>query len=142
MIFLFFFFKQKTAYEVRISDWSSDVCSSDLLVCNMHEEIDEAFPLTGQPVSSGGRKWTSTSCTTVRPETSWMPETRSRQIDRRVSRQRTGCARHDAAFSGAAWKRTRCDGGHDRAFLRSEEHTSALQSLMRISYAVFCLKTK
>src|SRR3546814_11813826 len=28
----FFFFKQKTAYEVRISDWSSDVCSSDLLL--------------------------------------------------------------------------------------------------------------
>src|SRR3546814_5722482 len=27
----FFFFKQKTAYEMRISDWSSDVCSSDLL---------------------------------------------------------------------------------------------------------------
>src|SRR3546814_5047483 len=32
---LFFFFKQKTAYEMRISDWSSDVCSSDLkLGCN------------------------------------------------------------------------------------------------------------
>src|SRR3546814_9792886 len=30
-IFIFFFFKQKTAYEMRISDWSSDVCSSDLL---------------------------------------------------------------------------------------------------------------
>src|SRR3546814_12936655 len=30
--FLFFFFKQKTAYEMRISDWSSDVCSSDLRV--------------------------------------------------------------------------------------------------------------
>src|SRR3546814_4530215 len=29
-IYLFFFFKQKTAYELRISDWSSDVCSSDL----------------------------------------------------------------------------------------------------------------
>src|SRR3546814_8700516 len=29
-IFFFFFFKQKTAYEMRISDWSSDVCSSDL----------------------------------------------------------------------------------------------------------------
>src|SRR3546814_10685581 len=29
-LFLFFFFKQKTAYEMRISDWSSDVCSSDL----------------------------------------------------------------------------------------------------------------
>src|SRR3546814_18381416 len=30
MILFFFFFKQKTAYEMRISDWSSDVCSSDL----------------------------------------------------------------------------------------------------------------
>src|SRR3546814_1135283 len=30
MFILFFFFKQKTAYEMRISDWSSDVCSSDL----------------------------------------------------------------------------------------------------------------
>src|SRR3546814_10614385 len=30
-LFFFFFFKQKTAYEMRISDWSSDVCSSDLL---------------------------------------------------------------------------------------------------------------
>src|SRR3546814_19973554 len=32
----FFFFKQKTAYEMRISDWSSDVCSSDLqLICDL-----------------------------------------------------------------------------------------------------------
>src|SRR3546814_6354925 len=31
LLFIFFFFKQKTAYEMRISDWSSDVCSSDLL---------------------------------------------------------------------------------------------------------------
>src|SRR3546814_18615015 len=31
MCFFFFFFKQKTAYEMRISDWSSDVCSSDLV---------------------------------------------------------------------------------------------------------------
>src|SRR3546814_18270005 len=30
MLYYFFFFKQKTAYEMRISDWSSDVCSSDL----------------------------------------------------------------------------------------------------------------
>src|SRR3546814_18176310 len=30
VVYLFFFFKQKTAYELRISDWSSDVCSSDL----------------------------------------------------------------------------------------------------------------
>src|SRR3546814_14657774 len=31
LLILFFFFKQKTAYEMRISDWSSDVCSSDLI---------------------------------------------------------------------------------------------------------------
>src|SRR3546814_5182955 len=37
--FLFFFFKQKTAYEMRISDWSSDVCSSDLNAVG----IDNAF---------------------------------------------------------------------------------------------------
>src|SRR3546814_6147123 len=41
---LFFFFKQKTAYDMRISDWSSDVCSSDLelgyaaLACDLHGE--------------------------------------------------------------------------------------------------------
>src|SRR3546814_6361037 len=31
VLYVFFFFKQKTAYEMRISDWSSDVCSSDLM---------------------------------------------------------------------------------------------------------------
>src|SRR3546814_2910514 len=40
-----FFFKQKTAYEMRISDWSSDVCSSDLptvRICRMMAELEEA----------------------------------------------------------------------------------------------------
>src|SRR3546814_9999753 len=32
---MFFFFKQKTAYEMRISEWSSDVCSSDLLIAGI-----------------------------------------------------------------------------------------------------------
>src|SRR3546814_18726533 len=35
VLFFFFFFKQKTAYEMRISDWSSDVCSSDLPAWDM-----------------------------------------------------------------------------------------------------------
>src|SRR3546814_10600875 len=37
---LFFFFKQKTAYEMRISDWSSDVCSSDLFAATAYELVD------------------------------------------------------------------------------------------------------
>src|SRR3546814_8138578 len=38
---IFFFFKQKTAYEMRISDWSSDVCSSDLGVQLGHQGLHE-----------------------------------------------------------------------------------------------------
>src|SRR3546814_1175180 len=38
-VVFFFFFKQKTAYEMRISDWSSDVCSSDLPMTAEHEPL-------------------------------------------------------------------------------------------------------
>src|SRR3546814_3361621 len=38
----FFFFKQKTAYELRISDWSSDVCSSDLFTCRLPPQAAKA----------------------------------------------------------------------------------------------------
>src|SRR3546814_13819985 len=40
MLFMFFFFKQKTAYEMRISDWSSDVCSSDLTDVSAMPELE------------------------------------------------------------------------------------------------------
>src|SRR3546814_4587394 len=41
---IFFFFKQKTAYEMRISDWSSDVCSSDLtLAARRHHAPDQGL---------------------------------------------------------------------------------------------------
>src|SRR3546814_8736690 len=43
LLFNFFFFKQKTAYEMRISDWSSDVCSSDL------PDAGELADMRGQP---------------------------------------------------------------------------------------------
>src|SRR3546814_5436382 len=54
---MFFFFKQKTAYEMRISDWSSDVCSSDLDyrggTCSLSNlgmfGIDEMFPVINPP---------------------------------------------------------------------------------------------
>src|SRR3546814_10578941 len=42
VLFLFFFFKQKTAYEMRISDWSSDVCSSDLSAGLLYADRDIA----------------------------------------------------------------------------------------------------
>src|SRR3546814_4945271 len=46
-VMLFFFFKQKTAYEMRISDWSSDVCSSDLLRWSRDTRNDYFMPSVG-----------------------------------------------------------------------------------------------
>src|SRR3546814_6141703 len=61
MLCCFFFFKQKTAYELRISDWSSDVCSSDLfgeqnmdtegLVGGVADDADFAAQLVGRQIS-------------------------------------------------------------------------------------------
>src|SRR3546814_13846950 len=42
VISLIFFFKQKTAYEMRISDWSSDVCSSDLILAGIADQVSLA----------------------------------------------------------------------------------------------------
>src|SRR3546814_6930903 len=42
-VILFFCFKQKTAYELRISDWSSDVCASDLMYLNTQQDADELY---------------------------------------------------------------------------------------------------
>src|SRR3546814_1505952 len=52
MSLFFFFFKQKTAYEMRISDWSSDVCSSDLLCleCRPGEVVADE----GNRIGKGG----------------------------------------------------------------------------------------
>src|SRR3546814_10005121 len=126
--FCFFFFKQKTAYEMRISDWSSDVCSSDL------RKRSTEYPLTsplnkehrtgifacagcGQRLFSSKTKFDSG---TGWPSF-WAPLPRavgtSRDFELGYPRTEVHCA-------------------------RSEEHTSELQSLMRISYAVFCLKKK
>src|SRR3546814_4386222 len=50
--FYIFFFKQKTAYEMRISDWSSDVCSSDLALYTVEEQLNEACG----PLQEAGRR--------------------------------------------------------------------------------------
>src|SRR3546814_6038511 len=97
--FVVFFFKQKTAYEMRISDWSSDVCSSDLI------EVMRVTQLAGELRRAGV----------------------GADVEHPVLHRR----RHHGH------RQVRPDDAG-----RSEEHTSELQSLMRISYAVFCLKKK
>src|SRR3546814_6697398 len=54
--FLFFFVKQKTAYEMRISDWSADVCSSDLVRRHAIGGCFRAPPAVNHPVSAIGPK--------------------------------------------------------------------------------------
>src|SRR3546814_5416219 len=114
---VFFFFKQKTAYEMRISDWSSDVCSSDL------------------PRRAG---LGSAPC----PDAAAEPET-GRLYQRRLQlRPSIGIA---VAGMHADHASLTVEGGAQRRregqiVQRSEEHTSELQSLMRNSYAVFCLQ--
>src|SRR3546814_3418372 len=104
----YFFIKQKTAYEMRISDWSSDVCSSDLY-------IRQSGQTSYHPI--GTCKMGNDDLAVVDDRL------RVRGIDRlRVV---------DASIMPTMPSSN-----------RSEEHTSELQSLMRISYAVFCLKKK
>src|SRR3546814_3632117 len=54
-----FFFKQKTAYEKRISDWSSDVCSSDLMV------VSSVTTMAAAPHFSARCRKLSTSCSSL-----------------------------------------------------------------------------
>src|SRR3546814_2593157 len=103
---------------MRISDWSSDVCSSDLAVA-------------------------------VRREAQFLLFCRAVVVARRVEQRQHLAIGRDRGliWIGARQARlllaiARHRGERTRADIRSEEHTSELQSLMRISYAVFCLKTK
>src|SRR3546814_8309787 len=54
VLLVIFFFKQKTAYEMRISDWSSDVCSSDLVRAQADSRrIGEAIGICGHRLAKG-----------------------------------------------------------------------------------------
>src|SRR3546814_8216058 len=56
-MFSFFFFKQKTAYEMRISDWSSDVCSSDLIshaIAFPYDDPRQLHPVPSRRKDYGG----------------------------------------------------------------------------------------
>src|SRR3546814_3612761 len=117
-MFCVFFFKQTTAYEMRISDWSSDVCSSDL----------SASPL---PCPKRSRSGLRQPCRRPggRDASLWIGCVTS--ADRPPS-----CLMLFAPVPTRRWPRL------SPGTNRSEEHTFELQSLMRTSYAVFCLKKK
>src|SRR3546814_5162735 len=151
LVILFVFFKQKTAYEMRISDWSSDVCSSDLRlgaadVGGRHDQIERDRRLALDQIGNAP--------ITARRDgrDGWIPveaEERHRRgqhagafVLRLV--EHLPCRRCDNRMDDRRVGRTELVGGHHPPqrggeWPRSEEHTSELQSLMRISYAVFCL---
>src|SRR3546814_6942061 len=166
LLFVFFFFKQKTAYEMRISDWSSDVCSSDLWP--IPPDIAERLP--GQRIDAVRRRakylLLDTAAGSALLHLGMSGSLRVLPADApvrvhdhfdialagsgrgggRVLRfndpRRFGCLLWQP--SGEMHPLLRGLGpepsGGDGAAFRSEEHTSELQSLTRISYAVFCLE--
>src|SRR3546814_3697180 len=128
---MFFFCKQKTAYEMRISDWSSDVCSSDLsrppstaaTTCALRRHTHRVVLGGGKlssvsvspdgPVTDAGRNLIFSSTSTLRScgHAAVVPPALLQRRRRCATRVKNVLARHP----------------------RSEEHTSELQSLMRIS---------
>src|SRR3546814_8202457 len=127
---MFFFCKQKTAYEMRISDWSSDVCSSDL---SASATSGSGYGATSFSTPTAIRS-TPTSCAAA-----FLAATA-----RRAGRSRAGYPRgtEESDMTDTSDPRVCPTPDLDNGRERSEEHTSELQSLMRISYAVFCLKKK
>src|SRR3546814_2380784 len=119
----FFFFKQKTAYEMRISDWSSDVCSSDLDhgVTSLAPADSWQDALGTASSESGGG-----TAMVVLP------------LDHGFASDAISLLTEQDILGERLVRRQKRRKSADR----SEEHTSELQSLMRISYAVFCLKKK
>src|SRR3546814_7437288 len=126
----FFFFKQKTAYEMRISDWSSDVCSSDLHFGG--SACDKSMDLCRVRFGMAGNQ----RCL-VRHRFEGVGGVPDERAARFMPRGHLGA--HMLYGLEAADKATELFAlASIIDSLRSEEHTSELQSLMRISYAVFC----
>src|SRR3546814_6369953 len=108
---------------MRISDWSSDVCSSDLG--------------TGRGGAGGHLR-------RVHPDPHRLPADRLRDLPDHQGLQPHEQARgsRTGGACGGSTAAARDPRFAEEVTARSEEHTSELQSLMRISYAVFCLKKK
>src|SRR3546814_10679774 len=122
------FVKEKTAYEMRISDWSSDVCSSDLLLRRLGDLESREFRTTSDVED---RRLQLYHLAGSRPgnrlkigKSIFKFDDKARAIPERIENTVSGRS-SSAIHAGASERRS-----------RSEEHTSALQSLMRNTYAV------
>src|SRR3546814_1415285 len=121
---------------MRISDWSSDVCSSDLFVLERadgrhRDDVGDPGPLEGVdvgPVVDVGRAVAVAAAVARQEHQPLAVHLAEQQLVRRLTEAR----RHGLPARVL----------QTVDLVRSEEHTSELQSLMRISYAVFCLKKK
>src|SRR3546814_5811738 len=108
---------------MRISDWSSDVCSSDLHDMSPCRNEDDYNPYKYQKYYADKDEYEPLFCSKI-----------------------SGCNEFEETSKG--YLKLECIDCDDIpqvapvSVFRSEEHTSELQSLMRISYAVFCLKKK
>src|SRR3546814_8860395 len=153
-----FFCKQKTAYEMRISDWSSDVCSSDLtarirmvvqkitiLVDKADDDVERLPEICRTGFERAVNDWRAEH----------LDDDRWFAIFGRFSVLQVRLPLHEHSGPKIHFPtvmQAMVDSAQRTAVLpfriaifvggRSEEHTSELQSLMRISYAVFCLKNK
>src|SRR3546814_5777059 len=131
---------------MRISDWSSDVCSSDLVnydvdFTDLDEDGDVAFTSNGGWIGFTDKYWLS----------ALIPDQKA-PVSAKFRKGADDLYQADFSLEPALLAPGKTVSQTSRLFVgaketkllerRSEEHTSELQSLMRISYAVFCLKKK
>src|SRR3546814_10749572 len=108
---------------MRISDWSSDVCSSDLFTTDRGAQALNDYARNNDPFAQVGKVQVAVDVSSV-----VRASNDSFRVGWTERRYQDGALLETSRWSAI--------------LTRSEEHTSELQSLMRISYAVFCLKKK
>src|SRR3546814_1587689 len=141
---------------MRISDWSSDVCSSDLTLKNIFgyrytgvSNFQDATGIANAPLPDLGPGLAALGYIPGQPGVLITTRNHSKSEQYTDEIQLSGTAFGDKLswIVGAFYIKSKPAGVNYLALdifrpTRSEEHTSELQSLMRISYAVFCLKKK
>src|SRR3546814_2217951 len=115
---------------MRISDWSSDVCSSDLRAL-VERQVDQPAPALRHAFKHRPIGFSDLA----RLERGGKAAVRAW-----ISRQQQAAAGVTVQPVHRRWTALKAKAQRVQHILRSEEHTSELQSLMRISDAVFCLK--